>query len=223
MRRHARSGPLGFFGSRPEKEGYHHGRLKEALLDAAEALIATRGPAGLSLSEMARMSGVTSAAIYRHYADLQALIGAVARRGFEEFGARLKGAMAAGGPGPGGLRAMGRAYLAFAQERPGAYAAMFSSTIAYSDPDLAAAGQRAFEALLSGVAGVFSAYGLPQDAAFQLALKIWSLSHGVATLAQSGRLSPATGCDPATLLDEGVEALIRMALPTRPLLGDKTS
>lgn len=212
MRSKAKQDEMGLFGSRSGREAYHHGRLKEALLDAAEALIAERGPAGLTLSEMARMAGVSSAAIYRHYADLQALIGAVAKRGFEEFAARLKGAMAAGGAGEAGLRAMGRAYLAFAKERPGAYAAMFSSTIAYSDPGLAAAGQRAFEALLSGVAGVFSAYGLSPPDAYQLALKIWSLSHGVATLAGSGRLSTATGGDPQTLLDQGVEALVRAAL-----------
>lgn len=205
---------MGLFGHR---ERYHHGNLKEALLDAAEALIAERGPAGINLSEMARRAGVTPAAIYRHYADLQSLIGAVARRGFEEFAARLRGAMAAGADGASSLRAMGRAYLAFARERPGAYAAMFSSTVAYSDPELEAAGHKAFEALLSGVAGVFSASGLDRDHAFQLALKIWSLSHGVATLTQSGRLSAATGADPMELLADGVGTLVRDALAGAPL------
>ncbi len=206
-RQHPGFGP----GPRQERTGYHHGSLKEALLDAAEALITERGPAGISLSEMARMAGVTPAAVYRHYADLRALIGSVARRGFEDFSIHLRNAQKnAHDPGNGirGFQGMGNAYLDFAQRRPGAYAAMFSSATGYSDPELEVAGQRAFQTLLDGVAAALAPQNLPADAAFQTALKIWALSHGIATLAQSGRLSPANGCVPQDLLRDGVEAII---------------
>ncbi|HRK24798.1 MAG TPA: TetR/AcrR family transcriptional regulator [Beijerinckiaceae bacterium] len=201
-------GPLGFFAARKARDSYHHGHLKLTLLDTAETLIAERGPANLSLSEMARMAGVSSAAVYRHYADLNALIGAVAHRGFEDFAARLKAGAAVAGSGVDGLRGMGRAYLDFARERPGAYAAMFSSTVSYTDPGLAAAGETAFNTLIQGVSATLSKSGMPAEAAYGLALKIWALAHGVATLAGSGRLTPAVGIDPATLLSEAVTALL---------------
>ena len=58
------SGPAGFFAKRKERGSYHHGNLKETLLDVAEKLIAERGPASITLSDMVRMAGVSSAAIH---------------------------------------------------------------------------------------------------------------------------------------------------------------
>lgn len=212
MRRPVPPCPVGFFAARKPEGSYHHGNLKETLLDAAETLIAQRGPAGLSLSEMARMAGVSTAAIYRHYADLGALIGAVARRGFEDFSLRLRAAGAASGNGPAGFRGMGAAYLAFARARPGAYAAMFSSTITQTDPELIRAGEAAFQTLVQGLAGALAGAGVAAQEGLPLAVQIWSLAHGVATLEQSGRLSPATGVVPEQVLDDGVAAIIRAAV-----------
>lgn len=209
------SGPMGFFAKRKDRGSYHHGNLKETLLDAAEKLIAERGPASITLSEMARMAGVSSAAIYRHYADLNVLIGAVARRGFEDFALRLRMAGKVGGTGPAAFTNMGDAYLAFARERPGAYAAMFSSSPGYSDAGLAAASETAFNTLIQGLSGALAATGLSAEAIHPLAIQIWSLAHGVATLAQSGRLTPQAGIVPETVLRDGVSALIRVAIATR--------
>ena len=203
---------MGLFTFRKQEGRYHHGNLKETLLDVAEAMIAERGPAGLSLSEMARMAGVSSAAIYRHYADLDQLIGAVARRGFEDFAARLRGASAAVTPGQPGFRAMGSAYLAFARERPGAYAAMFSSPVNHNDPDLVRAGHVAFETLAGGLGAALAPVGLSPAARLELAVKIWALAHGVATLTGAGRLGPDSGVVPETVLGEGVGAMIAAAI-----------
>lgn len=208
MHKNFKDGARAFFAERKSRSGYHHGNLKETLLDAAEALIAERGPAGITLSEMARMAGVSSAAIYRHYADLNMLIGAVARRGFEDFSTRLRMANAAAGPGITGFKGMGDAYLAFARARPGAYAAMFSSPVVHSDPDVARAGEQAFNTLLTGLAEALGSLGIGAGASFSLAIKIWSLAHGIATLSASGRLSPAIGSTPESMLREGVEALV---------------
>src|SRR5215216_2355124 len=87
------------------RRGYHHGNLKEALVAAACRLIAERGPAGFTLSEAARLAGVSAAAPYRHFNDRDALIAEVAMRGFAR---------------------MGEAYLGFAREEPGFYGAMFA-------------------------------------------------------------------------------------------------
>ncbi len=69
-----------------EKRGYHHGNLRESLIKAAEQLIAERGPAGFSLSDAAKMAGVSVAAPYRHFKDRSALLIEMARIGSEKTG-----------------------------------------------------------------------------------------------------------------------------------------
>src|SRR5262245_24282753 len=97
------------------RRGYHHGNLREALIAAARRLVAERGPAGFTLVEAARLAEVSAAAPYRHFKDRDALLAAVAQRGFEEFDRRLAAAWkGADNPGAAFLR-MGEAYLAFAR------------------------------------------------------------------------------------------------------------
>src|SRR5579863_9437475 len=112
----------------PERRGYHHGGLKDALVEAARVLMAEHGPSGFTLAEAAKRVGVTAAAPYRHFADRRELLGELARRGFDLFGERLTGAWDEGRPDPRvALRRMGRAYLGFAAAEPGLYAAMFEN------------------------------------------------------------------------------------------------
>ena len=199
------------------RQGYHHGNLREALAAAARRLIATRGPAGFTLSEAARLAGVSAAAPYRHFADRDALLAEVAQRGFAEFDRRLReawrGAAAQGAAGQDAGTAflrMGEAYLAFAREEPGYYAAMFS---ARSAGRKRAAGQKtSFAALEQAVTQLAAGDLDPQE----LAYLVWALSHGIATLSASGQL-PA-GLPPEKLLRDGVEALLTGAgcAPARP-------
>src|ERR1700761_3250260 len=117
-----------WFGGQDERRGYHHGRLKDALIEAARRLVTERGLAGFTLAEAAKLVGVTAAAPYRHFADRNDLMGELARRGFELFGERLLGAWDDGRPDPRhALHRMGRAYLAFARADPGLYTAMFGN------------------------------------------------------------------------------------------------
>ncbi|MBO0765225.1 MAG: TetR/AcrR family transcriptional regulator, partial [Hyphomicrobiaceae bacterium] len=98
------------------RRGYHHGNLREALIDAALDLIAQKGPAGFTFAEAARHAGVSPAAPYRHFRDRDALIGDVARRGFERFEQQLAAAWDHGQPSPAAaLDRLGKAYLAFAR------------------------------------------------------------------------------------------------------------
>lgn len=189
------------------RRGYHHGALKEALLDVAEGLIAERGAAGFTLTDAARRAGVSPAAPYRHFADREALLAEVARRGFAEFGGRLREAAGAAGGGPAGFAAMGKAYLGFAAARPGAYAAMFSRRPAPADA-AAAAADEAFAALLAGIAAALPGATLPDAARLRLARQIWALAHGLATLAAAGH----GGEDGEALLRAGAGALIADAL-----------
>ena len=110
------------------KRGYHHGNLRQALVEAALALIAERGPQGFTLSEAAKAADVTPAAVYRHFTGRDELLAEVARQGFDIFAALLEFAYDEGRPTSlAAFEATGRAYLAFARKYPGHYQAMFES------------------------------------------------------------------------------------------------
>ena len=105
--------------AREATRGYHHGNLKEALIEAARALIAEKGPAGFTFADAARFAGVSPAAPYRHFRDRDALLADVAREGFQRFEAMLTTGWANGKPDPvTAFHNVGRAYLAFAHAEP---------------------------------------------------------------------------------------------------------
>jgi len=198
------SGP----GGGHERRGYHHGNLREALIAAALALIAEKGPAGFTVAEAARLAGVSPAAPYRHFRDAGALLAEVALRGFEHFADALGRAWNNGRPNPlGAFENVGRAYLAFARSEPAYYAAMFETRIAFEDyPALRAASDRAFAVLREAADGV--AATLPKASrppTLMMALHVWALSHGIASLfcrADAGRRK--LPMSPEELLEAGV-------------------
>jgi AcrR family transcriptional regulator len=169
----------------PPRDTYHHGHLRQALIDAALRLIAERGPAGFTFAEAARAAGVSAAAPYRHFRDRTALLAEIARLGFERFAAELEAAWADGRPDPvAAIEKCGMAYLRFARREPAVYAAMFESGLPLEDdPDLRRAGDRAF-GVLRRAAEVLCAMAPPnrRPPALMVALHIWALSHGIATL-----------------------------------------
>ena len=113
---------------RGTERGYHHGNLKEALLQAALNLITQKGPAGFTFADAARMAGVSPAAPYRHFRDRDELLSSIAQRGFEQFEAVLTAAWDDGRPDTvTAFERVGKAYLAFAREEPAFYSAMFES------------------------------------------------------------------------------------------------
>src|SRR5882724_8102895 len=104
-------------GPGPSRRGYHHGNLREALIDAALELIGAKGPAGFTIAEAARLAGVSPAAPYRHFRDADALLAEVAVRGYDRFAGRLAKAWNGGRPEVvAAFEDLGRAYLAFARE-----------------------------------------------------------------------------------------------------------
>lgn len=164
---------------------YHHGNLREALIGAAIDLIAARGPNGFTLAEVARAVGVSGAAPYRHFRDRNALVADIARQGFERFAGELRAAWDEGRPNPVvAIENCCRAYLAFARREPAFYAAMFEPGFPLEDdPALLAASERAFGVLRQ--AADRAARGMnaaTRPPAMMVALHIWSLAHGVASL-----------------------------------------
>ena len=165
--------------------GYHHGNLKEALVRAALELIAEKGPAGFTFADAARWAGVSPAAPYRHYRDRDALIADVARRGFDIFAVALAKAWDDGRPDVlPAFERLGRAYLDFARSQPAYYSAMFEAGVAPdSDPELRSASDSAF-AVLRAAADKLVAMMPPKGRppSLMVALHIWSMTHGIASL-----------------------------------------
>jgi AcrR family transcriptional regulator len=168
----------------PAKGGrYHHGDLRAALVDAAIALIAERGVRGFSLAELSRRLGVTTAAPYRHFADRDDLLAAVAVRALNVFAAMLAAEAAdTEAPGPR-LAAMTRAYVRFAAEQRPLFDTLFSSGIDKSRyPEL----KRAWEpvdAFLSVVEEICDGDTAAADA---LATAVEATAHGHAALLIDG-------------------------------------
>src|SRR3979490_2236937 len=127
---------------RRAERGYHHGNLKEALLQAALGLIAEKGPAGFTFADAARSAGVSPAAPYRHFRDRDELLATIAQRGFEMFESTLNTAWGDGRPAPvPPFERVGKAYLAFPREEPAFYSAMCDPGLPVDiNPALQAAG-----------------------------------------------------------------------------------
>jgi AcrR family transcriptional regulator len=171
------------------RRGYHHGNLREALVNAALELIAEKGPAGFTFAEAARQAGVSAAAPYRHFRDRDALMADVARRGFEEFEKQLAAAWDEGRPDlHTAFERLGKTYLAFARDEPAYFAAMFESGLSLSaHRELQDAGDRAFTVLRGACEAIVAS--MPphrRPPAMMVALHIWSLSHGIASLFARG-------------------------------------
>ncbi len=167
---------------------YHHGDLRRAILAAALDVIATEGPAALSLRDLARRAGVSHAAPAHHFKDRTGLLTAVAAEGYALFADALAGAP--------DLRERGVAYVRFAATHPAHFQVMFQPDLHRGDdPDLLAARARATDALRAGVANLPSVGRGEDDRLAGVAA--WSLAHGFATLLLSGNLADAmTGRDP---------------------------
>jgi AcrR family transcriptional regulator len=187
------------------RRGYHHGNLRESLLEAARRLTAERGPHGFTLAEAARLAGVSPSAPYRHFKDREALMAELCRRGFALFGARL--AKAAQDP-EAGFAAMGRAYLAFAREEPGYYGAMFDWRDPTPPPDDT---DGPFATLVAAITRLIPPAADPRRARL-LALEVWALSHGLAGLERAGMPPPGSGAPPPeAILEDAVGRLLHKA------------
>jgi AcrR family transcriptional regulator len=176
------------------KSRYHHGDLRRALIDASLALIAEEGFGALTLREVARRAGVTHAAPYRHFADKEALLAAVAAEGFRAMAERMRVRMdAAEGPA-GRLVASGVAYVLFAVQHPAHFRVMFGPHFTHP-PDFKRQeqeqGTSAFDLLMTTIEQGQRAGALREGEPRVLSLTAWSLVHGLASLLVDGQLGTA--------------------------------
>ena len=194
------------------KRGYHHGNLRQALVDAALELIEQKGPTGFTLSEAAKQAGVTPAAVYRHFEGRDDLIAEAAKQGYEIFADLMEYAYDSGQPSDlASFEATGRAYLAFARRYPGHYVAMFESGISINrTPELAAVAGRA-SAVLEKSADRLSEHIDPdrRPPPQMVSAHIWAMSHGVVELFARGNPGTKSPFSPEDLLESGIGVYLR--------------
>ncbi|MHA6323929.1 TetR/AcrR family transcriptional regulator [Roseivivax sp. CAU 1753] len=194
------------------KRGYHHGNLKQALVEAALTLIEEKGPTGFTLSEAAKSAGVTPAAVYRHFDGREELIAEAARQGYEIFIDVMEHAYRSGQPSAlAAFEATGRAYLAFARNHPGHYIAMFESGVSVNhSPALAQVANRAWSVLERAAADLSQHIPANRRPPAQMfSAHIWAMCHGVVELFarnSPGNKSPFPADD---LLESGIGVYLR--------------
>jgi len=194
------------------KQGYHHGNLRQALVEAALRLIEQQGPTGFTLSEAARDAGVTPAAVYRHFAGREDLIAECARQGYAIFADVMEHAWNGGQPSAlAAFGATGRAYLAFARRYPGHYMAMFESGLSPNrSPELAAGARRA-EAVILHATEELSKH-IPagrRPPPSMVAAHVRAMSHGVVELYARGAPGNNAPFSPEDLLESGIGIYLR--------------
>lgn len=180
------------------KSGYHHGDLCAALIGAGLQLVAERSAEALSLREIARMTGVSPTAVYRHFPDKAALTSALAAEGLSRLAAAQHAAFDAAGGGSAGFAATGRAYVRFALENPGLFRLIFSSPRGSNLLAGNAAPQDAATAFLLANAAE-AARKAGGKFAEVTALQAWSTAHGLAMLMLDGQIPSEDALIEATL------------------------
>lgn len=189
---------------RARDKPYHHGDLREALLDAAHKLLAENGVDGFTLADACRRAGVSTAAPYRHFADREAVVEALVGRGFEMLEGRMRARAASHPLGSiDRIVVIGQAYVAFAVDEPALFRLMFRRP---PEPEpvgaTARAGDSCFGAVLEALTALQQERGLLSGDQLDLGMPLWALVHGVAMLLIDGAFArKAPSMDPEQLID----------------------
>jgi AcrR family transcriptional regulator len=178
---------------------YHHGNLRQSLLEAALIILELKGEAGLGLRDLARAVGVSPAAPYRHFDSRAALLESLAVTGFQRFSLRMEQVAASEPEHP--MAAMGKTYVMFALQNPNLFRLMFSPQLKKdARPGLRMAADAAFDTLRHLVGGDL-------DAGRIKALAAWAKVHGLAVLLLDGQIAIRAGEDTEALISEIIESL----------------
>src|SRR5881397_3942505 len=172
---------------------YHHGNLREALVEAAAALLEAEGPLGVTLRGAARRAGVSQAAPYRHFRNKSALLASVAEEGFRELErAMQRAAQAHRSNSLRALQAMAVGVVRFAAAHPSHYRLMSGPAVRGRDhPTLREAAMAAWQILTEAVGECQRAGGIRGGDSAELAFVLWCLVHGLSVLVVDEQLPPA--------------------------------
>jgi len=210
--------PAGPSGSARTQAPYHHGNLRQSLIQAGLELVRRGQESSFSLREVARLAGVSHNAPYYHFADKRDLLIAVAVLGFQTLAERYAEAAASSENARDALIACGRAYIRFGLENPGHYQLMFSAALHGPDgrPEALAEAGNATRSKLQEIlrrgaqSGVFSDSLLVETELQTAAFTAWSTVHGFTMLVIEGL--PTPGLPPLELADKVLETTSRSFL-----------
>lgn len=184
---------------------YHHGALRQAVIDAAVAEVVAVGAAQLSMREIARRAGVSHAAPAHHFGDKAGIFTAIAVEGF-----RLATEwIAPHAAGPGGFLRGGIAYVTFALQHPGHFEVMFRPDLYRADDlELVEARRAAFQVLWDSARAAAGATS--EEEVRGMVVAGLSMSHGFATLWAQANLQDVIGDDPTAFTAQLVDGLIQL-------------
>lgn len=199
---------------KPEGQ-WHHGNLRESLIQWGTHLLDTEGSEAMSLRATAKLAGVSQGAPAHHFGDKNGLLAAIAAQGFRDLVAQRQRRLASVDPadGPGQLRAVLLTYIAFAQAHPARFQLMFGPLLGRRDdyPELREAGTASFAMLRSVVLPLLPSPRTDTLSEDEVANIVWAAAHGLATLRMHGRGAPIrTG--PRQNTEQIGEALVRFCL-----------
>ncbi len=196
------------------KDDYHHGDLRRALLEAAEAELSENGFEGFSLRKVAKRAGVSHAAPAHHFQDVRGLLTALTTQGYERFVAAQQARQDGATDDPRDqLMAMGLGYIDFALANTALFRLMFSSERPnFEDPVLADAANAAFTKLADGIAEVVGQHPYQDNDAMEQAGALWAMAHGLSDLVSSGRMGYVT-CLPHSAKEKVFRTILAQALP----------
>lgn len=199
------------------RTNYHHGALRDALLQATLDLIRTEGIGAVSLRRVARAAGVSPGAPYHHFPDRAALLTALADEGFRNLATALRNTQAAAETPAAALPAMIETYVHFAHDNPAHFQLMFRPelTQSHKSPKGEEAGDEAFAVLTETVAACMAADVLKPVDRDVLAMTLWSLVHGLASLWLDGHLAHHTD-DPERLTRQVAELVATFMTKSAP-------
>jgi AcrR family transcriptional regulator len=215
-------------------KSYHHGNLREALLKSALRLISEVGPTAFTLREVARRAGVSHNAPYRHFRDRDELMAAVSTQGYKELTETMLDAVEQESGALRRLKRAGLAYVDFALRRPEHFTVMFDApTSKPSDklcfnpskmnsqyPQAVAAAEQSFRTLVQLVTACQQEGALPPGDTRTLALLTWSIVHGIAKLAITGRFPFGSKSEVQRFAEYVIENCFPTVSATRPTSGD---
>ncbi|PZR36696.1 TetR/AcrR family transcriptional regulator [Caulobacter segnis] len=195
----------GRIGRLGKPSGYHHGDLREALIDTAMELAERAGPESVSLRAAARAAGVSATAPYAHFDDRDALLAAACARGIGQLTTAIAACIDQA-PKPQAMSAFSHAFVEFGLRRPGFYRLLFVAPYIQQAPvgcDLHRAAKAAFDLLLT----LFDP-DLDDDQRRRLAMRLLTGLHGLILAEQALILPDAPRVDPGGLVDDLVNALL---------------
>lgn len=171
-----------------QKKKYHHGHLKEQLLEAVRQLIELHGPEGFSISEASRLAGVSTAAPYKHFRDRNDILRGVILSGMQRMGTAMQEAADAYPAGdPARIVALGKSYIDFARAEPGVFTLIFGLAGNHAgDAELSDEGRGKFDIVVRVVS---EHLGKPMDDAEvgARAYALWCAVHGHSFLVLDGK------------------------------------